>query len=75
VLATLQQINEQSANPIKTWLAMGSPEYPTQAQLQQIYEASVMKTQLFPPFVIDNRTVLFTLQIPPQAVAAITFPL
>jgi xylan 1,4-beta-xylosidase len=73
--ATLQQINEHSANPIMTWIAMGRPEYPTQTQLQKIYDASVMKTMPFPPTVLDTQSVMFTLEVPPQSVAAVTLPL
>jgi len=58
-----------------TWIAMGRPEYPTQTQLQKIYDASVMKTMPFPPTVLDTQSVMFTLEVPPQSVAAVTLPL
>jgi beta-xylosidase len=42
--ATLTRIDENSANAIKTWEAMGSPAYPTPAQIDAMYKASLMKT-------------------------------
>ena len=38
----MQQVDEDHGNVMKTYLAMGSPRYPTRAQVQEMYAASAL---------------------------------
>ncbi|EFA85113.1 beta-xylosidase-like protein [Heterostelium album PN500] len=69
--ATLRRIDEYNCNPYATWQEMGSPWYPTEKQLEQLYlsasfnETSISYTQS------SATSIQFQLPIPPQGVAAI----
>jgi len=39
---SLQQVDEDHGNPMKTYISMGSPQYPTRAQVQQMNTASAL---------------------------------
>ena len=41
--ATIYLIDDSSVNPYSTWVAMGSPDVPSPAQLQQLIGASEVK--------------------------------
>jgi xylan 1,4-beta-xylosidase len=40
--ASVQQVDEDHGNPMKAYVAMGSPRYPTRAQVQQMNAASAL---------------------------------
>ncbi|KAH3743385.1 glycoside hydrolase family protein [Pelomyxa schiedti] len=70
----LQTIDDNNANPYATWVAMGSPLYPTSAQLQTLMDASQMKTTSITP-TLQSSTLSIKLTLTPWAVASITLPL
>jgi xylan 1,4-beta-xylosidase len=39
---SMQQVDEDHGNPMKTYLAMGSPKYPTRTQAQEMNSASAL---------------------------------
>jgi xylan 1,4-beta-xylosidase len=67
---TVQRTDPEHGNPLPAYLAMGSPRYPTQAQIAKLNEASALpaptKTKL------NSRTLEITL--PVNGLAIITVP-
>ena len=43
--ATVRRIDEDHANPLAAWIAMGAPDYTTAAQNAQLLEASKLQTE------------------------------
>jgi xylan 1,4-beta-xylosidase len=72
--ATLHRIDDHSGNGIKAWEAMGSPAYPTPAQIHAMYEASMMKTSTT-SYEYSGGKVSFDVEVPPHGVAHIAVPL
>ena len=68
--ATITRIDGDSANPKQKWLDMGSPQYPTSAQLAALEEASLPVTQVVAAEPAVEGCV-FRFSLPPHAVAAI----
>jgi xylan 1,4-beta-xylosidase len=66
----ISRIDEKHANPRHVWEEMGSPNYPSPAELEVLNEASkvIRKRQ---PFKWSNEVATFELDLPPHAVAAI----
>ena len=68
--AFISRIDEHHANPRRVWEEMGSPDYPSAAELDVVSEASkiIPKKQSFK---WSNESVNFEIDLPPHAVAAI----
>lgn len=74
VNASVTMIDDTTCNPYDEWAKMGSPQYPTPDQIQELNAASE-PAQLQIPIVSDENggaTVTFTLQ--PYGVAHVQFP-
>ena len=69
--AHIKRIDEKHANPKALWLEMGQPEYLTDDHVEQLHEASLLvkERQLFS---YKDGAVFLKMDLPPQAVAAIT---
>jgi xylan 1,4-beta-xylosidase len=68
--AFISRIDEHNANPRRTWEEMGSPTYPSAAELGVLNDAS----RIIPEkqsFKWTNESVTFEIDLPPHAVAAI----
>jgi xylan 1,4-beta-xylosidase len=71
--AVIRRIDEEHANPVATWHAMGAPEYPSRRQVDELIEASEIRTEGAAIERADGRVGL-TFELPPHAVASITIP-
>jgi xylan 1,4-beta-xylosidase len=69
------RIDENNANPINSWIAMGSPMYPTKAQNAAMYAASLLVQQPLPFNWISTSSLSFKLDVPPLGVALVAIPL
>jgi xylan 1,4-beta-xylosidase len=70
--ATLTRIDAEHANPRGAWEAMGTPEYPTRRQLQQLSDASTLRAErLTLSYDHASRRTGFTLTLPAEGVAAV----
>ena len=67
----IQRINEERANPRQMWLEMGSPEYLSAMQVEQLQAASELKNESQSWSHIDD-SLEFQFALPPHSVAAIT---
>ncbi|WEV63614.1 glycosyl hydrolase [Bifidobacterium sp. ESL0732] len=65
----LQRIDDDHANPKKQWQIMGSPEYPTAAQIEELRAASSLRTEQ-----LTAHDGHISLTLPTQASAFITVP-
>lgn len=68
--ADLRRIDEDHANAVAAWFAMGAPEYPSRRQVEEIVEASRIRAESVEINRADERVVL-TVVLPPHAVASI----
>ena len=71
--ATVRRIDEDHANPLAAWVAMGAPDYTTAAQDKTILAASQLKTE---PLLADGAKARangngFTIRVPSHGVAAV----
>lgn len=66
----LRTIDENNANAKKKWIDQGSPEYPTKAQLQELFEASEMQNKTVELKKIDGEWFI-DLNVLPHSVTAI----
>ncbi len=67
---TLTRIDAAHANPKQAWLDLGSPEYPTRAELEIIAQAARLESvEISPEATADGLTLRFDL--PPHGVAAV----
>jgi xylan 1,4-beta-xylosidase len=71
--AVIRRIDEEHANPVAAWRAMGAPEYPSRRQVDELIEASEIRTEGVAIERADGRVGL-TVELPPHAVASITIP-
>jgi len=71
--ATLQRIDNTHANAPALWESMGCPEYPSQDQIISLKKSSQMIKETISPIFQNNSQVQFSVRIPPEGVAAITF--
>jgi xylan 1,4-beta-xylosidase len=69
--AVIRRIDEEHANPVAGWRAMGAPEYPSRRQVEELVEASEIRTESVPIEREEGRIGL-TIELPPHAIAAIT---
>jgi len=73
--ATLNRIDVDNANPLKAWQSMGSPTFPTKVQLGSISKSSEMSSDPLSYTVNGPNGITFTLHLPGQGVAGISFQL
>src|SRR5215213_6661277 len=71
VRASIKRIDDDHANPKRSWVEMGEPEYLSAKQVEQLQEASELVTEKQPFTYNDGRMTMKT-SMPPHAVAAIT---
>ncbi len=67
---TLTRIDAAHANPKQKWLDLGSPEYPTPAQLAEIEQAARLESEEISPEPTADG-LLLRFELPPHGVAAI----
>jgi xylan 1,4-beta-xylosidase len=67
----LERIDEANANPKEIWKKKGSPEYLSKADVMEIREKSQM-TKLPLKFKYRDKSLCFTLDLPPHSVASAT---
>ncbi|HWB28000.1 MAG TPA: cellulase family glycosylhydrolase [Chitinophagaceae bacterium] len=70
----IERIDDDHANPLKTWKAMGSPADLLPLQVHAAEAASMLIKEPLTPLVEDG-TVFLNISIPPQGVACITLEL
>lgn len=73
--AVLRRIDDTHCNPRAAWDAMGQPMYPTQSQLKQLHAAAEVEWEVLPLVATDVDEFIFTLDVPPQGVASVVFPI
>lgn len=71
---SLERIDAEHANPKKLWQEMGQPEYLSAKDVEQLHAASRMIKES-QSWVYDQRALHLDLELPPNAVAAITVEL
>ena len=74
LVAYIERIDEDHANPRRRWREMGEPEYPSRSEVEQLEVASRLVKEPF-GFAYADRTVRFDVDLPPHAVAAVTLEL
>lgn len=67
-VATEYRIDESHANPLAQWIAMGSPDKLTQAQVKQLVSASVVQ-----PTTLDVINGAVTVEMVPNSAVCIVF--
>ncbi len=67
----IARVDQENANPKQKWIALGSPEYPSPAQLAEIAQASLPEVQALHPESVEGGRVL-RFSLPPHGVASIT---
>jgi beta-xylosidase len=72
--ATIRRIDQNNTNPVSVWQQMGQPVYPTPLQISQLQEASKMVMVPF-PYTMKGNMLMATVDIPPQGIVSIVFPL
>lgn len=70
---TISRVDADHANPKHAWLEMGSPEYPSREQLEQIQQAALVVSEVL-PFTTTTEGGEITFLLPPHGVAMITLP-
>jgi xylan 1,4-beta-xylosidase len=73
ITGILYQIDETHSNPAALWRQMGSPQYPTAAQIQELKEASELQAQLFQAPVDEKGICTIEIHVPSYGVAFIDF--
>jgi len=68
--ARLAQIDEDHGNAKRKWLEMGSPQYPSRSQLDELHEASGVNLRPH-QFSADDAGIHVQVDVPPQGVAMI----
>jgi len=69
--ATLRTIDENHANPKAKWLEQGCPEYPTQQQLQELFQAAEMTSRQIELEPLSDGKWVLELAVEPHSVTAI----
>ncbi|KJE98452.1 hypothetical protein CAOG_010252, partial [Capsaspora owczarzaki ATCC 30864] len=67
-------IDDTHVNPRAVWEAMGSPTYPTPAQIVALHEASTLHAQQLPYSVVGS-DITFTFNLVPYSTVAVFIPL
>ena len=68
---SIARIDHENANPKQKWIELGSPEYPAQAELAEIEQASMPVIKDLVPETAENGWLLH-FSLPPHGIAAIT---
>jgi xylan 1,4-beta-xylosidase len=68
---TLERIDEEHANAMAAWVALGCPEHPSAAEAGRMEETSRLVGDAH-GWVHDGRTVQLEIDVPAHAVAAVT---
>lgn len=71
LMAYVQRIDEEHANPRKTWQDMGSPEYLSALQVRELMISSELQKEFLALTVADDG-IEFAIDVPPNAVASVT---
>jgi len=69
---TISRVDQENANPKQKWIGLGSPEYPTRAELAEIEQASQLTLQELQPQKTEDGCTL-TFSLPPHGIALIRF--
>jgi len=72
--ATIERIDEDSANPKRRWVEMGSPEYLDEKMIDELLKSSEMPKKPL-KYASHGGDISFNLTIPPHGVAAVTLDL
>lgn len=72
---SIVRIDENNANPINSWVAMGSPQYPTKPQIATMYAASLLVQNGQVATSLSSTSLFFQVSVPPLGVALIAIPL
>jgi len=71
--ATIERIDEDHANPVRLWRAMGEPEYLSHLNVERLQAASSLVTEPFMwRYKAESMTINLDIDVPPHGVAAIT---
>jgi xylan 1,4-beta-xylosidase len=68
--ATVERIDDEHANARTAWIALGSPEYPTEKQIAALHDASQLRPEPI-SWQRMNDTVTLNMRLPSHAVAAV----
>lgn len=68
--ALIQRIDDTHANAKKQWEEMGCPTYPTPAQVEELKEASELKTEEL-PVKVEGEEMVLEFNLPAYGVALI----
>jgi xylan 1,4-beta-xylosidase len=71
---SLERLDEDHANPSRLWREMGAPEYLSSREAERLEAASRLRAEE-QPFRYEAGTIRLALELPPQAVAAVTVEL
>lgn len=71
---SLERVDEDHANPRRLWREMGEPEYLSPREAERLEEGSRLRVEE-QPFRYEEGTIRLALELPPQAVAAVTVEL
>ena len=67
----MYRIDENNTAPLSVWIEMGSPEYPTEEEMQALNAASQLKAMSIKHQKIDETTVQLNLNIPVYGAAVL----
>jgi xylan 1,4-beta-xylosidase len=69
--AYVERVDDDHANAKRAWRDMGEPEYPSRLHIHQLEVASLMTKD---PIALDynDRTVTYSIDVPPHGVASVT---
>jgi xylan 1,4-beta-xylosidase len=68
---TLERIDEEHANAKAEWQRLGSPEYPSRADVERLEEASRLRAEV-QPYCYEGGVLSLEVHLPPHAVAVLT---
>jgi len=77
VVSTLQRIDDNNANAVPCWIAMGSPTYLSTSQVEALHECSGFQTTsvTLEPVTGENDLYFININIPPEGVASLQISL
>ena len=68
----MYRIDANNTNPYQVWLSMGSPEYPTNDQMNKLKEASELISSPIKWNVNNDQTVTFNFTMPVYSIVVIS---
>ncbi len=73
--ASITRVDSNHTSTLAAWVAMGSPTYPTPAQIAQLNDLSALKGDALPLTAATGSGygVSFTADMPPLSVAVVSF--